>query len=336
MSGSGSDDHADGGRPAALVTASCRGPGLELLRQLCDVTYDPWIDQHPLRIWDGAKLAERVDELGATVLVCEADFVSGEVLDRPLRVIGSTRGDPTNVDVAAATARGIPVLRTPGRNADGVAELTVALLFAVTRHLLPGDHDVRTNQIFADGSIPYQRYRAWQLSGRTAGLVGLGAVGRAVRWRLEGLGMRVISYDPYSDEATHDSLEALLGEADVVSMHAAPTPDTLGMIGAEQFGAMRDGAYYLNSARGGLHDLDALVSALQSGHLAGAGLDHFDGEHLPAGHPLIEMTNVVLTPHIGGATFDTEVNHTTMIAEDVRRILAGEIPLHCVNPEVLS
>jgi D-3-phosphoglycerate dehydrogenase / 2-oxoglutarate reductase len=326
---------ADDRRPAALVTASCRGPGMALLQELCAVTYDPWIDQHPLRIWDGVKLAERVDELGASVLVCEADFVSGEVLERPLRVIGSTRGDPTNVDVAAATARGIPVLRTPGRNADGVAELTVALLFAVTRHVIPGDRDVRANELYTGGSIPYQRYRAWQVAGRTAGLVGLGAVGRAVRWRLEGLGMRVISYDPFSDQATHQSLEAMLGEADVVSMHAAPTPDTLGMIGAAQFDAMRDGAVYLNSARGGLHDLDALVAALQAGHLSGAGLDHFDGEHLPAGHPLIDMTNVVLTPHIGGATYDTEVNHTAMIAEDIRRILAGEVPLHCVNPEVL-
>jgi D-3-phosphoglycerate dehydrogenase len=332
MSGLGeaSDD-----RPVALVTASCRGPGLDALRQICEVVYDPWIDQHPLRIWDGTKLAERVDEVGATVLICEADFVAGEVLDRPLRVIGSTRGDPTNVDVAAATAKGIPVLRTPGRNADGVAELTIALMMAVTRHLLPGDRDVRTNEIFTNGSIPYQRYRAWQVAGRTAGLVGLGAVGRAVRWRLEGLGMTVIAFDPYADDATHDSLDAMLAEADIVSMHAAPTPETLAMMGPAQFAAMRDGAFYLNSARAALHDLDALVAALQSGHLAGAGLDHFDGEHLPAGHPLLAMNNVVLTPHIGGATYDTEVNHTAMIAEDVRRILAGERPIHCVNPEVL-
>ena len=324
-------------RPAALVTASCRGPGLDLLRELCDVTYDPWIDQHPLRIWDGAKLAERVDELGATVLVCEADFVAGEVLERPLRVIGSTRGDPTNVDVAAATARGIPVLRTPGRNADGVAELTVALLFAVTPP--PAARAITTcapTPIFANGSIPYQRYRAWQISGRTAGLVGLGAVGRATRWRLEGLGMRVISYRPL--------LRARPPTTRWRRCWPRPTwcrctprrrPTRSGMMGAAQFAAMREGAYYVNSARGGLHDLDALVAALQSGHLAGAGLDHFDGEHLPEGHPLIAMTNVVLTPHIGGATYDTEVNHTAMIAEDIRRVLAGETPLHCVNPEVL-
>ena len=332
MSGSG-ETAPD--RPVALVTASFRGPGLELLQQVCDVELDPWLDQSPMRIWDGTKLAERVDELGATVLICEADFVQGDVLDRPLRVIGSTRGDPTNVDVQAATARGIPVLNTPGRNADGVAEITLALLFAVSRHLIPADRDVREVEVFRDGVLPYQRYRAWQLAGRTAGLIGLGAVGRATRWRLEGLGMQVISFDPYSDEATHDSLDAMLGDADVVSMHAAPTPETFAMMGAKQFAAMRPGAFYINAARAGLHDTDALVDSLRAGHLGGAGLDHFDGEQLPAGHPLLAMDQVVLTPHIGGATYDTEANHSQMIADDVVRLLRGERPHHCVNPEVL-
>ncbi len=332
MSGFGEPASA---RPVALVTASFRGPGLEQLRAVCDVELDPWLEHAPMRIWDGTKLAQRVDELGATVLVCEADFVQGEVLDRPLLVIGSTRGDPTNVDIKAATARGIPVLHTPGRNADGVAEITVALLFAVSRHLLAADRDVREIEVFRDGTLPYQRYRAWQLSGRTAGLVGLGAVGRATRWRLDGLGMRVISFDPYSHEATHDSLDSLLGDADVVSMHAAPTPETLGMMGAKQFAAMRPGAVYVNAARAGLHHTDALVDALRSGHLGGAGLDHFDGEQLPAGHPLLGLDQVVLTPHIGGATYDTEVNHSQMIADDVARLLRGERPRHCANPEVL-
>lgn len=322
-------------KPVALVTASFRGPGLDRLGEVCDVVYDPWLDQRPLRIWDGAKLGARVDEVGATVLVCEADFVMGEILDRPLVVIGSTRGDPTNVDVAGATARGIPVLHTPGRNADGVAELTVALLFATTRHLLPADRDVRAGQVFRDGTIPYQRFRAWQVAGRTAGLVGLGAVGRATRWRLEGLGMRVVSFDPYAADATHTDLDAMLAEADVVSMHAAPTPETLGMMDAGRFAAMAPGATYLNSARAGLHDLDALTDALASGHLGGAGLDHFEGEQLPAAHPLLGMDNVVLTPHIGGATYDTEVNHSAMIADDLVRLLRGERPQHCANPEVL-
>src|SRR5207247_524413 len=130
------------------------------------------------------------------------------------------------------------VLRAPGRNADAVAELAVALLLAANRHVLPADDDVRADAVFKDDTIPYQRYRAWQLAGRTAGLVGLGAVGRALRWRLEGLGMQAVAYDPYANDA-HEALEDVLDQADVISLHAAVTPETEGMIGAEQFAAMK-------------------------------------------------------------------------------------------------
>jgi D-3-phosphoglycerate dehydrogenase len=319
----------------ALVTAPFRGEGLDTLREIAEVVYDPWIEQQPLRIYGSEQLAERVKDEGADILVVESDSVKGPVLDLPLVAVGSCRGDPNNVDIAAATQRGIPVLRAPGRNANGVAELTVALLFAVNRGVVPADRDVREGQVFRDGTIPYQRFRAWELSGRTAGIVGLGAVGRATKWRLEGLGMRVISYDPYAAEATH-SLDDLLAESDVVSMHAVVTPETTGMIGADQFARMKDGAIYVNTARAALHDTDALVAALQSGHLGGAGLDHFEGEHLPTDHPLCTMSNVVLTPHIGGATYDTEANHSCLIADDLVRLLNGERPVHICNPEVLD
>jgi D-3-phosphoglycerate dehydrogenase / 2-oxoglutarate reductase len=324
-------------RPCILATAPLRGPGLEVLRSLGEVVLDPWITDSstPLRILDEVRLAERIRAAGADVVICEADSCKGDVLDLPLRAIGSTRGDPTNVDLEGATARGIPVLHAPGRNADGVAELTLALLLAVTRRLLPADRDVRRGDVFKDGTIPYQRFRAWELSGRTVGLVGLGAVGRAARWRFEALAMEVVSFDPYSPEATHGSLDELLAEADVVSVHAPPTPETLAMFGAAQFEQMREGAVYLNTARAALHDLDALTAALTSGKLSGAGLDHFEGELLPTDHPLTAMDNVVLTPHIGGATHDTEAHHTQLIASDLQRLLAGERPLHCANPEVL-
>jgi D-3-phosphoglycerate dehydrogenase len=167
------------------------------------------------------------------------------------------------------------------------------------------------------------------------GLVGLGAVARALRWRLQGLGMTVIAYDPYTDEATHP-LDALLAEADVVSLHAPVTAETVGMIGADQFAAMRDGAVFLNTARAQLHDTDALVDALRGGKLAAAGLDHFVGEWLPTDHPLVGMTNVVLTPHIGGATWNTEARQALMVADDLEAILSGRLPAHIVNPEVLA
>jgi D-3-phosphoglycerate dehydrogenase len=322
-------------RPKALVTAPFRGVGLTTLQQLADVVLDPWIEQQPLRIYNADDLAARVDAEGADLLVVESDSVKGPVLDLPLRAVGSCRGDPTNVDVAAATERGIPVLRAPGRNADAVAEMTVALLFAVNRGVIGADTDVREGQTYRNGTIPYQRYRAWQLSGRTAGIIGLGAVGRAVAWRLEGLGMRVIAHDPYAPAATH-TLDDLLAESAVVTMHAMVTPETTGMIGAEQFARMRDGSVYVNTARAALHDTDALVAALTDGPVAGAGLDHFDGEVLPVDHPLASLDNVVLTPHIGGATYDTEANHSKLIADGLATLLAGGTPDNLVNPEVLS
>jgi len=316
------------------VTAAVRGPGLDLLGELTDLTLDSWLDQPTLRIYDAEQLAARMEAEGATIAVVESDRCAGPLFDLPLVAVGSCRGDPNNVDVAAATEAGVPVLRAPGRNADAVAELAVGLIFAATRGLVAADADVRRGDIYKDGTIPYQRFRAWELAGRTAGLVGLGAVGRALRWRLVGLGMDVIAYDPYADEATVP-LEELLERSDVVSLHAPVTPETTGMIGTDQFAAMRDGVVFVNSARAALHDTDALVGALTSGKVSSAGLDHFEGEHLATDHPLASMANVVLAPHIGGATYDTESNHTRIIAEDLCRLLAGARPLHIVNPEVL-
>jgi len=322
-------------RVRVLVTAPLRGPGMDTLRRLADVVYDPWIDQSPLRIYTAEQLADRISAEAADVVVVESDAVNGPVFDLGLRAVVATRGDPVNVDVDGATAAGIPVLNTPGRNADAVAEMAVALLFAATRHVVTADADVRAGQIFRGGTIPYQRFRAWELAGRTAGLVGLGAVGRAVRWRLSGLGLSVIACDPYNDEARH-SLHELLAEVDVVSVHAPVTDDTVGMIGAEQFAAMRDGAVFLNTARAQLHDAGALVDAVRSGKLSAAGLDHFAGEWLPTDDPLTALPNVVLTPHIGGATWNTEARQAQMVAEGLSALLADRRPAHIVNPEVLG
>ncbi len=146
--------------------------------------------------------------------------------------------------------------------------------------------------------------------------------------------MHVIASDPYAPDATF-ALDDLLAEADVVSVHAAVTPETFGFIDAERIARMRRGAIFVNTARAALHDLDALTEALVSGHLGAAALDHFDGEMLPTDHPLTHLDNVVLTPHIGGATYDVETNHTTMIVDGLVGLVHGERPVNVVNPEVL-
>jgi D-3-phosphoglycerate dehydrogenase / 2-oxoglutarate reductase len=321
-------------RPKALVTAAVSGPGLDLLGQLADLVLDSWLDQPSLRIYNAAQLAERAHAEGANIVVVESDVCGTDLYEQPMLAVASCRGDPNNVDIAAATAAGVPVLYAPGRNADAVAELAVGLLFAATRGIVPADRDVREGEIYRDGKIPYQRYRAWELAGRTVGLVGLGAVGRALRWRLRGLGLDVLAYDPYAPDAT-SSLDELFERSDVISVHAPVTEETTGMIGAEAFAAMRDGVVYLNTARAKIHDTDALVAALCSGKVAAAGLDHFEGEFLATDHPLTNFPSVVLTPHIGGATYDTESNHTRTIADDLCRLMAGARPLHIANPEVL-
>jgi D-3-phosphoglycerate dehydrogenase len=322
------------GRPKALVTAAVSGRGLDLLHQLAELVLDSWLDQPSLRIYNAQQLAARAADEGANIVVVESDVCGAELYEQPIIAVASCRGDPNNVDVAAATAAGVPVLYAPGRNADAVAELAIALLFAATRGVVAADKDVREGEIYRDGKIPYQRYRAWELAGKTVGLVGLGAVGRALRWRLRGLGMDVLAYDPYAPDAT-STLDELLDRSDVVSVHAPVTEETTGMIGTEAFAKMRDGVVYLNTARARIHDTDALVAALRSGKVSSAGLDHFEGEFLATDHPLTEFPSVVLTPHIGGATYDTESNHTRTIAEDLCRLMAGARPLHIVNPEVL-
>ena len=211
-----------GSRPKALVTAAVSGPGLDLLHELADLVLDSWLDQPSLRIYNAAQLAERAAAEGANIVIVESDVCGADLYEQPIMAVCSCRGDPTNVDVAAATAAGVPVLRAPGRNADAVAELAVALLFAATRGIVPADRDVREGEIYRDGKIPYQRYRAWELNGQTVGLVGLGAVGRALRWRLRGLGMDVLAYDPYAPDAT-SSFDELLAKSDVISVHAPVT-----------------------------------------------------------------------------------------------------------------
>ncbi|GAA2886397.1 D-3-phosphoglycerate dehydrogenase SerA [Streptosporangium fragile] len=307
-------------KPRALVLAPMRGPEWDRLRELIDVHYDPAEHRpHPPE-----HLARRLSDVGARILITESDEVEGPVLDLPLLVVGCARGDAGNVDLRAATERGIPVVCAPGRDADAIAELTLALILAVNRRVVVGDREIR------QGMIPYQRHRAWELAGRTVCLVGHGPVGRAVAWRMRGLGTRVMGYDPEAADNRY-GLDVLLAQADVVSLHAPASAGPL--IGAAEFAAMKPGAIFVNTANAALHDMDALVGALKTGHLGGAALDRFDGEWLSPAHPLVGMDNVVLTPNLGAGTYDTEVNHTRMICEDIVRILGGERPLHCVNPD---
>ncbi|MFD1932881.1 NAD(P)-dependent oxidoreductase [Nonomuraea mangrovi] len=312
-------------RPRALLLTGLPEHALARLREVADVV--EVADRPPLGFSDD-QLADLLIETGAGVLVTDHDQVRTSVLDLPLDVVACT-GALTTIDLDLAAERGVTVLHDGAQDADAVAELTLALLFAVSRNIVAADREVRRG---SRKRVPAaERYRGSRLSGRTFGIVGLGRVGKAVQWRAQGLGMRVIACDPYVPEATH-TLPLLLAEADVVSLHVPLTSETRGFIGDAELGCMKEDAIYLNTSRGALHDLTSLVEALRWGRLGGAGLDHFEGEWIDRSHPLTRLPNVVLTPRLGQATGETAEERAESIVEDIVRLVRGEQPAHARTP----
>lgn len=242
-----------------------------------------------------------------------------------------------NVDVAAATARGIPVLIAPAANGQSVAELAVALMLAAARRIPAQDAAIR-----AGG---WDRASAGiQLSGRTLGLVGFGGIGKAVARAALGLGMTVVAFDPIAAPEPGlsvervDSLSALLPRSQVLSLHVPLTPQTRGLIGAAELAALPYGALVINTARGGLVDEAALAAALMSGQIFGAGLDTLASEPPPTDHPLLSRPEVVMTAHIGGSTGAALETVASTAARHALAVIRGE-PIDqavCVNPETLK
>ncbi|GLZ07912.1 oxidoreductase [Actinomadura sp. NBRC 104412] len=269
---------------------------------------------------------------GAEACVTQMAPVTAKVLDNApgLRLVAVARGGPVNVDVEAATERGVRVCYAPGRNATATAEYTVGLLLAVLRRI-PETHAALAGR--GEWGGRYYTYEATglELEGTPVGLVGGGAVGGRVARILEGFGADVQIYDPYLPGGA-SSLDELLRRSRVLSLHARLTPENRGMIGARELALMPPGSVVINCARGPLLDEDALCDALESGHLLGAGLDTFAVEPPPPGSRLFGLPGVVLTPHLGGASRAVAEKAARIVAAEVGRLHRGEPLAHCLNP----
>ena len=325
-----------------LVLAPFSDDGLARLAALGRVAHEPWTETRTL--WDPEELGARLTNEGFDALAVEADFLFEELFDTApnLRVAAICRGDLHHADLEAATERGVAIVRTPARNAQAVAEFAVAQMLALARHTSTGERYVREGQ-WEDPADPYVRFRGRELGGATLGIVGFGAIGRAVARIAAGFGMHILAYDPYvsasarADEADGvemTSLETLLAASDFVSMHVPDTPETLGMLNEARIAAVKPGAYLVNVTNSSVTDRAALAAALAEGRLAGAALDVHEAHPIPPDSPFIGLPNVLLTPHIGGATWETIERHSAMVAEDFERFARGERPLRLVNPDV--
>jgi D-3-phosphoglycerate dehydrogenase len=276
-----------------------------------------------------ARVAERCAALEVDAIMVRQGRIDAEVIGASprLKVIVKHGVGVDNIDIAAAEARGIPVLRSMGSNARAVAEHAIAMALALLKHLAPLDRAVK------GGAWPKPSFIGRDIAGSVIGLVGFGAIGRETARLASALGMDVLVHDPQAaDEvarsgfAAAPSLDALLAAADIVSLHCPLTKDTRHLINAERLAAMKRDAFLINTARGGIIDEDALFQALRQGTIAGAALDSFATEPPPADSPLWTLDNLIVTPHIAGVTAGSARAMAEIAARHIISVLDGNPP----------
>lgn len=319
--------------PRIYVTREIPPAGMQCLRDHCEVLL--W--RASLPVPRETLLAAVADVEGLLTLLSDPIDAALIAAAPKLRVISQYAVGYDNIDIAAATARGIPVGNTPDALTVATADFAFALLLAAARRIPEGDANVRRGEWRTWGPQTLLGQDVW---GATLGIVGLGRIGQAMARRGRGFDMRVLFTGPHCKAegealgAECVSLEALLAEADFVSLHCPLTPETRGLIGERELRMMKPTAILINTARGAVVQQEALLRALREGWIAGAALDVTDPEPLPPAHPLVGLPNCLITPHIASASVSARTQMAVVAAENLLAGLRGEPLPHCVNPQV--
>ncbi len=274
---------------------------------------------------------------GFEAIVVGVQRITREMLQNSsVKIIAKHGVGVDNIDLEAATELGIPVTVTPNANAVSVAELTIGFIFALSKKLIDLHNNLYQKRQFVSNV-------GLELHGKILGIVGFGSIGKEVAKRALCLGMRVLVYDPYVEESNlrelgveKTELDELLRQSDFVSLHVPLNESTRHLIDREKISLMKRTAYLINTARGGVVDEKALAEALKSGQIAGAALDVFDVEPLPADSPFFDCPNVIMTPHVGAHTYEAILRMNMMAAESIVDFFNGKIPKHVVNRDVIT
>ncbi|MEM2936090.1 MAG: hydroxyacid dehydrogenase [Candidatus Bathyarchaeia archaeon] len=306
--------------------------GLKLLESVGEVRLASGVSEETLR--------EESRDVDA-IVIRALGRITAKVMDNAprLKVVGRHGVGVDNIDVEAATRRGIPVVYTPEANAEAVADHTMGLIIALAKNIAQGNYALKFK---GNWNFRYEQHGV-DVYGKTLGIIGLGRIGRRVAKRAKGFDMKVLGYDPYvnRDSAAKIGvelvdLETLLKSSDFVTVHVPLTEETRKLLGEREFSLMKPGAFLVNTSRGGVVDERAIIRALSTGRLAGAGLDVFEKEPPDPENPLFKFDNVVATPHMASHTVESLRKMALEVAEGVVKVLKGEKPTNIVNPEALK
>ena len=329
----------------AYITAPFTHEGVDLLSEYLTIECGGWgttgIKMEPEELVKAAA--------DANILIVGYEGVSRQVMNKltGLKAIGCCRGGPhENIDIDAATALGLPVLYTPGRNARAVADIALGLMLSVARKISLTNHYIRSKRwdlVSWDirGNTRVKRFSGPELAFKSIGIVGFGNVGQKIAQRALGFEMNVLVYDPFCkpDKLPENTelvdLAHLLTTADFVVIACALTSQTTRLIDEARLQLMKPSAFLINVARGLIVDEKALYKALANRWIAGAGVDVLTEEPIAPDHPFLQLDNIVITPHIGGASDDIIARHSIMMAEDIIRFINGDRPAHLANPDVV-
>jgi D-3-phosphoglycerate dehydrogenase len=332
-----------------LVTAPFTQEGIASLKKNMEVTYENWKETGKMYT-DSRELTERIQRGSFNILIVEGDNVDEELINKcDLKLIACCRGNPINIDVDVATKKGVPVIYTPARNADAVADIAIALMLSAARHLTEAERMLKSGQVKIESEEDliklHERLMGVELVQRNVGIIGFGAIGYRVAKRLLGFGSRILVYDPFVKQGDPrlkevkgtliKNLAQLMKESDFVTLHVAATPETEKLISAELIKSMKSTAFFVNTSRGFIVDEDALFEALKEKRIAGAGMDVFVAEPVESTNRFLDLDNVTVSPHIGGETLDVVRHQSEMIVEDIELFIKGRQPKNIKNPEAL-